>query len=121
MCRKLGYFGRFFSSVCSRPDGGGESVGDVGSGVVFAHGGHAAGVELVGDVVELAQVSIDLFGIVSPFKVGEPVQLIAQRPEEDAGVVVVLGDLLAEEAFGVGFPGGFSFTSPAPGEFVPDD
>ena len=108
------------AGVPPRPDGRREHVDDVGAVVVLPDGRQAGRVELVGDVVETLERGVEPIGIVAAGNVGEPVDLVAERPQDHARVVAVLGDLLAEEPLRVGHPGRPAHAAAVPREFVPD-
>ena len=108
------------TAVPACPDAGRVDVGDVGGEVAAAEAGDARGVERVREVVHLLHEFAD-GGFVDGGVLVGPVVFIAEAPDEDAGVVVMLLDEIGEGGFGLGLPLRVADAFAAPGGFFPDE
>src|ERR1700727_2316863 len=85
------------AAIPACPDGRGVDVGNVACEVAAADGGKARWIELMGESVEPLQVLAD-GGLVDSGVLGGPVVFFAETPEQNAGMVVVLRDHVAQGA-----------------------
>ncbi len=109
------------ATVPAGPDRGRKDIHDVPAGVILANGCQARRVQFVRYTVEVAQVRVHGGFVTTALEIRQPVDFVAQRPEEYARVVAVLPDHLAQHRLRIAFPVGATEPAPAPGQFVPEN
>ena len=116
-------YGEVFDQTLQRnvTDALAEDIGDGGSIGVLANCRRPRRIESLGNAVQVTEERFDRARVVAAFEIGKPVELVAQRPDDDARMIAVVCDLLPQHSLRVLFPHGIANTASAPGQLVPDE